>query len=240
MLRVPSSTLSSRFLYSRLSQTLIALPWRPLSWPMRMPSGWKPLAPKGRVRPWPRRPSLPSSSPSPCSRCCFMLLGERLHQLVEAAHLLDHLLFLFGEEFVGQGLQPFGGDVGGSHVGELFQPLEHMAEHLVETVEVLLVLHQGRAGQVVEVVDRLIDHVAVERLHEHEVLFQGDRHLGLTQLGKEVHEHGRTPWRLEQTFGAEIGRKGRVCPEAIAGCGRAERLPSPLAGEGNPIPAAAE
>ncbi len=39
MLRVPSSTWSSRFLYSRWSQTLAALPWRLPASPTRMPSG---------------------------------------------------------------------------------------------------------------------------------------------------------------------------------------------------------
>ncbi|MNN36593.1 hypothetical protein D3C81_1504950 [compost metagenome] len=39
ILRVPSSTWSSRFLYSRWSQTLTALPWRLPASPMRIPSG---------------------------------------------------------------------------------------------------------------------------------------------------------------------------------------------------------
>jgi hypothetical protein len=39
MLRVPSSTVSSRFLNSRFSHTLTARKLRPPSWPMRMPSG---------------------------------------------------------------------------------------------------------------------------------------------------------------------------------------------------------
>ena len=47
MLRVPSSTVESRFLNSRLSQTFTALCLRPSFWPMRTPSGLSPCAPKG-------------------------------------------------------------------------------------------------------------------------------------------------------------------------------------------------
>ncbi|MNC50234.1 hypothetical protein D3C75_994630 [compost metagenome] len=53
MLRVPSSTESSRFLYSRWSQTLAALPWRLPASPTRMPSGLKPPEPNGLVPPVP-------------------------------------------------------------------------------------------------------------------------------------------------------------------------------------------
>src|SRR6185436_928825 len=47
MLRVPSSTESSRLRYSRWSQTLAALRLRPFACPMRTPSGLWAYAPNG-------------------------------------------------------------------------------------------------------------------------------------------------------------------------------------------------
>src|SRR5580693_8687794 len=140
MLRVPSSTESSRFLYSRLSQTLIALPWRPLSWPMRMPSGWKPLAPNGEVPFLPRPPFLPSSSPSPSSpsSCCSFMRWASIS------------------------------------ISFSKPPISS------------IIFHQGGTRQIIEVLDRVIDHVLIQRLHQHEVLFQRHRHFGLTKLGEEV------------------------------------------------------
>jgi len=40
--------------------------------------------------------------------------------------------------------EPFGGNVGRADSVHLFQALEDVAEHLVEPVDVLLVLHEGR------------------------------------------------------------------------------------------------
>ncbi len=72
-------------------------------------------------------------------------LLQGLHQLLEAAHGLDLRLLLVGQELLGQGLEPLGRDVGGEAVLDGLQPLEHVAEHPVELVEVLLVLHQAGA-----------------------------------------------------------------------------------------------
>jgi hypothetical protein len=100
-------------------------------------------------------------------------------------------LFLVGQELLGQGFQPLGRDVGGDAVIDRFQALEDVAEHAVELVEVLLVLHQAGAGQEVEVLDRAVDDVLVQGLHEHQVLAQADRDLGLAELGEEAKEHRR-------------------------------------------------
>ncbi len=219
MLRVPSSTWSSRFLYSRLSQTLIALPWRPLSWPMRMPSGWIAVGAEGRVaarcrgRACPRRPRRPLAA--------FLRLAhalrQHLHQLVEAAHLLDLLLLLLGEELVGQGFQPFGRHVLGHAQLDQLQPLEHVAEHQVEAVEVLLVLHQRRARQVVEFLDRRSITSRSMRLHEHEVFLERHRHLGLLELVEEGLEHRR--WAYSNgCLSEDEGRRG-PCPASIAPLG---------------------
>ena len=71
ILRVPSSTESSRFLYSRLSQTFTALKFLFLSWPMRTPSGLYPSEPKGEVPPVPIHLLPPSWRPSCSSRRFF-------------------------------------------------------------------------------------------------------------------------------------------------------------------------
>jgi hypothetical protein len=92
-------------------------------------------------------------------------LAKRLHELVPA-HRLDLLLLFLGEVFLRELLQPLLGDLRLVHgVQQALQPLEHGAEHAVELVEIALVLHQSGAGEIVEVLDRLIGKVGVERLH---------------------------------------------------------------------------
>ena len=71
------------------------------------------------------------------------------------------------------------------------QALEDVAEHLVELVEVALVLHQCGAGEIVEILDAAVGEVGLHRLHQRQVLLQGDRHLGGFQLVEEGGEHGQ-------------------------------------------------
>src|SRR3972149_1362141 len=85
MLRVPSSTESSRLRYSRWSQTFTALRLRERSCPMRMPSGVVPVAAerRGPAGADPLRAALVAP---------FLLLQpffQRLHQLLPAAERLD-------------------------------------------------------------------------------------------------------------------------------------------------------
>ena len=72
-----------------------------------------------------------------------------------------------------------------------------MSEHLVEAIEMLLVLHQGCAGEVVEV-HHLVAAVAADNALVHgfeqgEEFLERDRHLGGAQLMEEMLEHRRTP-----------------------------------------------
>ena len=122
--------------------------------------------------------------------CSFEALAQRLHELVPA-HRLDLLLLLLGEVFLGELLQPFVGNLGLLHgVQQAFQALEHVAEDAVELVEVALVLHQGGAREVVEILDRLIGEVGVERLHQRQIFAQGHRDLRVAQRCEELQEHG--------------------------------------------------
>ena len=122
--------------------------------------------------------------------CSFEALAKRLHELVPA-HRLDLLLLFLGEVFFGELLQPFGGNVRLLHgVEQAFQPLEHGAEDAVELVEIALVLHQRGAGQVVEVLHRLLGEIGVERLHQRQIFAQGHRDLRVAQRCEELQEHG--------------------------------------------------
>ncbi len=116
--------------------------------------------------------------------------GQHLHQPFEAAHGFNLRFFFIGEEFLGKFLEPLGGDVGVKSALNALQALEDMAKHPVELVDVLLVFHEGRARQVVEVIHRPVDDCLVERLHEHEVFFQRYGKLGFAQLCEEAAEHG--------------------------------------------------
>ena len=75
-------------------------------------------------------------------------------------------------------------------VEQAFQPLEHGAEDAVELVEVALVLHQRGAGEIVEILDRLVGEIGVERLHQRQIFAQGHRDLRVAQRCEELQEHG--------------------------------------------------
>ena len=117
-------------------------------------------------------------------------LAQRLHELVPA-HRLDLLLLFLGEVFFGELLQPFGGDVGLFHgVQQALEPLEHGAEDAVELVEVALVLHQRGAREIIEILDRVVGEVGVERLHQREIFAQRHGDLRIAQRSEELQEHG--------------------------------------------------
>ena len=100
-------------------------------------------------------------------------LAQGFHELVPA-HRLDLLLLFFGEVFLGQLLQPLGGNIRLLHgVEQAFQPLEHGAEHAVELVEVALVLHQRGAGQIVEILHGLLGEIGAKCLHQRQIFAQG-------------------------------------------------------------------
>ena len=97
----------------------------------------------------------------------FQAFFHGLHQLVPAHFFYRG--FLLGREFVFQGfLEPLQGYIGGE-VGEHFHAFEIRAKGLVELVEMLFILHQNHAAQVVEIV-----HAARLALRPH--------HIGLQRL----------------------------------------------------------
>ena len=80
-----------------------------------------------------------------------LLLGEplleRRHDLVPRAERLDRRHLLGGEVIFGDQLEPFLGDVGDEVLaGRRDEALEHLAEDLVEAVELALVVNEDGCG----------------------------------------------------------------------------------------------
>ena len=130
----------------------------------------------------------------------FEALFQRLHQLVPA-HLLDGG-FLLGREFVFQNLaQPVGRDLLGE-VGHQFDAFEVSTKGAVKLVVVLLVLHQGQAREVVEIVQRPgivrlgAHHTGLQGFEQGEVFLHRHGQLGRAQGVEEVNQHDFALQRL--------------------------------------------
>ncbi len=118
-------------------------------------------------------------------------LLQRLHDLVPIAQRLD-LLHLFGAEILlRNGAQPFLRNVGLGNAIVALQPLEDAGEDLIEAIEQRLILHEGRAGEIVELFGPPRDHIALQRIEQHQMLFyacwnargaqfveKGEKHIG--------------------------------------------------------------
>ncbi len=147
----------------------------------------------------------------------FQAFLERFHQLVPA-HLLDGGLLLGRQLFLEHLAQPVGGDFLGE-VGQHLDALEVGGEGAVELVEVLLVLDQRGAGQVIEVVDRAgvglarADHVGLQRLQQRQELLDRDRQLGGAQGIEEIDEHGGN-LRWAPRHGGRAGTEAVRAPRA--------------------------
>jgi len=125
-----------------------------------------------------------------------LLLGEALaqllHDLFPAAELFDFPLLLFGEVELADGAQPFLRDMRLDGVAHQLEALEDVAEHLVEAVQVALVLHQRGAGEIVEVLHAAVGEVGLEGFHQRQILLQRHRQAGGSELMEEVDEHRGT------------------------------------------------
>ena len=101
-----------------------------------------------------------------------LLLGEALaqalHQLLVAERLDLRLLFI-GKVFFRELLQPVGRDFGREIREAELETLEDLPENAVELVEIALVLHQRRAGEKVEILDRRAGAIALERGHQRQI-----------------------------------------------------------------------
>ena len=84
-----------------------------------------------------------------------------------------------------------GGKKAGSSMGAAHRldPLEDLGEHLIETVEMALVLDQRGAGEVVEPLDIVGDQPRLHPFEQHEVFAQGYGDARLFQREEEACEH---------------------------------------------------
>jgi len=186
MLRVPSSTVSSRLRYSRLFPDLD----RPAVF--ARPADTHAL---GIIAAVAERAGAAGADPFGPALVPLLLLVQtlfqRLHQLVEPAHGLDRGPVLVAQVFLGQLLQPVIGNGGGQVLARAhgLDPGKDLAEHLVEPVVVFLVLDQHRPRQMVEVIDLPPCHVLVHGLHQVEPFLHRDRNARVSQSGEKGQQH---------------------------------------------------
>ena len=84
---------------------------------------------------------------------------------------LDPGLLLVAEQPLGLLAQPLVGDFA-QHLGQALHAVEEVPERQVEPVVVGFVLDQAEPAQVVEIVDRAVDHPRIERPQQIEQLAQ--------------------------------------------------------------------
>ena len=75
----------------------------------------------------------------------------------------------------------------------------------------------GRAGEIVEVLGRPLDHLAVERLEQDEMLLEAGRNAGGAQLVEEGEEHQRL-WLLVPTVASGFATPRRTGATAPSAC----------------------
>ena len=187
MLRVPSSTESSRFLYSRLSQTFTALPWRPLSWPIRTPSGIVAVGAEGR--------GAAGADPLIAALVALLLLGSRRCFSVSISLSKPPMASIaaFSSSVRNFSVSFFNHSAGMSAVrlsSTFSKPLNTWPNTRSNLSRLRSSFTRAAAGQVVEVVGGQAGDVLVHRLHQHEVLFERDRHAGVAEFGEQAQEHG--------------------------------------------------
>src|SRR5690606_1463416 len=113
-----------------------------------------------------------------------------------------------GEVELADGAQPFLRDMRLDGVAHQLEALEDVAEHLVEAVQVALVLHQRGAGEVVEVLHAAVGEVGLEGFHQRQILLQRHRQSGGSELMEEVDEH-REP-ALSRVAGMDALSRNRM------------------------------
>ena len=115
----------------------------------------------------------------------FEPLLQRLHELVPAAERLDELLLLLGQILLRELLQPLFGNLHDERI-DFDDAFEVGREHAVEAVEVLLVLNQARAREVVEVLRAAERDLLLEGLDERQELADRDRDAARFKLEEKL------------------------------------------------------
>ena len=106
----------------------------------------------------------------------------------------------------GQSPQPFLGqvrDVDRAFPRHRLDALEDVGKDLVEAVDVPLVLHQRRAGQIVEPLHVVVDEMGLHAFQQRQILAQRHRDAGGFEFEEEGNEHGvcfEQAWRELQAW----------------------------------------
>ncbi len=133
----------------------------------------------------------------------FEALLQRFHQLVPATQCFHQLFVVLRQVALEFLLQPLLRNFR-ANVEDRIDVPEIRGEREVETVEMLLILHEAGARQHVEIVDRLRHDALVQRLQQRQQLARGHGQLVRLEVEKKTGEHGlqRSSWNCRWRFTA--------------------------------------
>ena len=122
----------------------------------------------------------------------FQTFFQGVHQLVPA-HFFDGGFLLRGEFVFQDFFQPFHGHIGGE-IGQHFNAFEIRAKGFVELVEMLFVLDQSGAAEVIKIVHAACialwpHHIGLHGFEQHQKFFHRYRQFGRAQCVEEVDQH---------------------------------------------------
>ena len=117
----------------------------------------------------------------------FLELLDQLFQPAQGFNLLPVLVGQLLHEFRPQ---PVVGNNCFNDVVQRLQILEVQTEGAVKAVEVLLVLHQAGAAEVVEIIDGAESDVLLHARQQVQQLAGGDRNAGVAQAVEKIDQHG--------------------------------------------------
>ena len=140
------------------------------------------------------RRSAAGADPLAAALVALLLLLEAfaqgLEEFLPAAQRLDLRALLLAEHPLRHQLQPVCRQLGDDALEELLGAGEMLRERAVETVEKTFVLHQGQAGEVVELLGRAEAHPRLQCRQQRQQFGDRDRDAGLAQVEKETDQHG--------------------------------------------------
>ena len=114
---------------------------------------------------------------------------QRLDELVPAAQRLDLRLFLLGQRALAHAPQPFLRNAREHRFEGLFGALEVRGEGTIEAIKMPLVLHQAGARQEVEIFRARIRKLRLKRFEQRQELGDRYRHAAFAQFEEETESH---------------------------------------------------
>ena len=130
-------------------------------------------------------------------------LLERIHQFFPTTEFfyLGHLFRR--QELLCNSPKPIGRDFSTLLSKTRRYSLENLGKDLIKSVDQPFVFHIGGARQIIEFLGRAVDHLAVEGLEQHEMLFKARGNARCAQLVEKVEKHddgGAPSQRSVQSF----------------------------------------